>query len=589
MAVTETADGVDLAACSAPSAGDLVRAEEPASHKTRDPADDDHAAAIDGLPTLRPHHDASAASGFLVEDQGFHRASDRGSAELEQRPDGVAGGGVEGSKRELRDLEDLLSKLNPMAEEFVPPSIAGNRQAAFDGASGVAFGGGLYANGFGASQDFETGGANGDDGSRKKNGFGQAKRRMNNRTSLAQREEVIRRTVYVADIDHQVTEEDLAALFINCGQVVDCRMCGDPKTVLRFAFIEFTDEEGARTALNLSGTMLGFYPVRVLPSKTAIAPVNPTFLPRSDDEREMCSRTIYCTNIDKKVSQADVRLFFESICGEVYRLRLLGDYHHSTRIAFVEFVMAESATAALNCSGVVLGSLPIRSEGNGAETRRLRMECVVQGIIETQHVEALEILLQGLCGVPKERIRVHELCLKSGPSLAVPSEFRLLCDLAQPTPSWTVRHVGGAMRGAGAEQISVLVRTMVESKVSNNALRFFYSLGYKLDHELLKIGFAFRFQRGAPITVTVTSANKMPKLHATDEAVPVTPGIQMVEITAPTAGDNYNEVGAAVSSFCEYLAPLLHLSKPGVSTGIVPTAAAAAASLLSNSGGKAIQ
>jgi hypothetical protein len=37
---------------------------------------------------------------------------------------------------------------------------------------------------------------------------------------------------------------------------------------------------GARTALNLSGTMLGYYPLRVLPSKTAIAPVNPTFLPR---------------------------------------------------------------------------------------------------------------------------------------------------------------------------------------------------------------------------------------------------------------------------------------------------------------------
>ncbi|WOL19239.1 mediator of RNA polymerase II transcription subunit 18 isoform X2 [Canna indica] len=217
------------------------------------------------------------------------------------------------------------------------------------------------------------------------------------------------------------------------------------------------------------------------------------------------------------------------------------------------------------------------------------MECVVQGIIETQHVEALQILLQGLCGAPKERIRVHELCLKSGPNLGVvPSEVRLLCDLAQPTPSWTVRHVGGSMRGAGAEQISVLVRTVVESKVGNNALRFFYALGYKLDHELLKIGFAFRFQKGAPITITVTSANKMPRLHATDEAVPVTPGIQLVEITAPAAADNYNDVASAVSSFCEYLAPLLHLSKPGVSTGIVPTAAAAAASLLSNSGGKTI-
>ncbi|KHN37436.1 Pyrophosphate--fructose 6-phosphate 1-phosphotransferase subunit beta [Glycine soja] len=101
-------------------------------------------------------------------------------------------------------------------------------------------------------------------------------------------------------LSQDVTEEQLATLFLNCGQVVDCRVCGDPNSILRFAFIEFTDEEGARAALNLSGTMLGYYPLRVLPSKTAIAPVNPTFLPRSEDEREMCSRTIYCTNIDKK-------------------------------------------------------------------------------------------------------------------------------------------------------------------------------------------------------------------------------------------------------------------------------------------------
>ncbi|EEC82815.1 hypothetical protein OsI_27601 [Oryza sativa Indica Group] len=244
-------------------------------------------------------------------------------------PEGDAG------EREMRDLEDLLSKLNPMAEEFVPPSLAAASPTAY-----------AYYPTPTPSHVFPAGHA--------------GKRRMNRRTSMAQRDEVIRRTVYVSDIDHQVTEEQLAALFINCGQVVDCRMCGDPNSVLRFAFIEFTDEESARAALNLSGTVLGYYPVRVLPSKTAIAPVNPTFLPRSDDEREMCARTIYCTNIDKKVSQADVKLFFESICGEVYRLRLLGDYHHSTRIAFVEFVMAESATAALNCSGVILGSLPIR-------------------------------------------------------------------------------------------------------------------------------------------------------------------------------------------------------------------------------------
>jgi len=44
--------------------------------------------------------------------------------------------------------------------------------------------------------------------------------------------------------------------------------------------MEFVSTDGARTALNLGGTVLGYYPVRVLPSKTAILPVNPTFLPR---------------------------------------------------------------------------------------------------------------------------------------------------------------------------------------------------------------------------------------------------------------------------------------------------------------------
>ncbi|XP_057507064.1 polyadenylate-binding protein-interacting protein 12-like [Actinidia eriantha] len=284
--------------------------------------------------------------------QGINGSGVQNHRTVDNRDDGS-----EGFKREMRDLEEFLSKLNPMAEEFVPPSL-GHHIPVMPVPSGGHFG---YTNSFDSFlMQTNYGIANGNVAKKKKNNYSNGKRRMNSRTSIAQREEVIRRTVYVSDIDHQVTEEQLAALFISCGQVVDCRICGDPNSVLRFAFIEFTDEEGARNALSLAGTMLGYYPVRVLPSKTAIAPVNPTFLPRSEDEREMCARTIYCTNIDKKVTQADVKLFFESICGEVQRLRLLGDYHHSTRIAFVEFLMAESAIAALNCSGVVLGSLPVR-------------------------------------------------------------------------------------------------------------------------------------------------------------------------------------------------------------------------------------
>ncbi|XVE58279.1 hypothetical protein DITRI_Ditri04bG0157700 [Diplodiscus trichospermus] len=279
------------------------------------------------------------------------------------------GGNGQIFKNDISDLVEILSKLNPMAEEFVPNSLANHHHHLHNlndnHDQNQNQDNRFLENGFGYKTDnfvvnANSGNANGHTNRRRRNNYSQGKRRLNNRTSIAQREDAIRRTVYVSDIDLQVTEELLAGLFLSCGPVVDCRICGDPNSVLRFAFVEFYREEDARTALSLSGTMLGYYPVRVLPSKTAIAPVNPTFLPRSEDEREMCTRTIYCTNIDKKVTQADVKLFFESVCGKVQRLRLLGDYHHSTRVAFVEFTMAESAIAALNCSGAVLGSLPIR-------------------------------------------------------------------------------------------------------------------------------------------------------------------------------------------------------------------------------------
>lgn len=39
-----------------------------------------------------------------------------------------------------------------------------------------------------------------------------------------------------------VQEEFYLVDFISIVQVVDCRICGDPNSVLRFAFVEFTDE-----------------------------------------------------------------------------------------------------------------------------------------------------------------------------------------------------------------------------------------------------------------------------------------------------------------------------------------------------------
>ncbi|KAL6570568.1 Polyadenylate-binding protein-interacting protein 9 [Orobanche gracilis] len=235
------------------------------------------------------------------------------------------------SEMQMKEIVDMLKKLklNPMAKEFFPSS---------------------YYQGQIGAHSFVPNNTNfGNDGfpnnRRRRNNYGQGKKRIGGRASRAQREDSIRRTVYVSDVDHNITEEQLAALFSGYGLVVDCRVCGDPHSHLRFAFVEFADEYSARVALCLNGTLLGFSPVKVLPSKTAILPVNPTFLPRSEDEREMCARTVYCTNIDKKVTQADVKNFFETRCGEVSRLRLLGDQLHSTRIAFVEFFMSRECNS----------------------------------------------------------------------------------------------------------------------------------------------------------------------------------------------------------------------------------------------------
>ena len=56
---------------------------------------------------------------------------------VELRRNGDDGG--EGFKREMRDLEEMLSKLNPMAEEFVPPSLTNHKPVSqFSGHLGYA-------------------------------------------------------------------------------------------------------------------------------------------------------------------------------------------------------------------------------------------------------------------------------------------------------------------------------------------------------------------------------------------------------------------------------------------------------------------
>lgn len=182
-------------------------------------------------------------------------------------------------------------------------------------------------------------------------------------------EEQIRRTVYVNDVDHAVSERALATYFIHCGPIVDCRICGDANSAMRFAFIEFQSELGAHNALSLTGSTLGNTLIKVSPSKTTIVPVNNQYLPRSYKEQAAVARTVYVANIHRAVERDALHAFFLNLCGTVSKIRLLGDAQHDTKIAFVEFATSEGAAAALRCTGALLGPLPIRVSASKTPVR----------------------------------------------------------------------------------------------------------------------------------------------------------------------------------------------------------------------------
>ncbi|XP_051114565.1 polyadenylate-binding protein-interacting protein 8-like isoform X2 [Andrographis paniculata] len=238
------------------------------------------------------------------------------------------------SERQMKGFVDFLKKmkLNPQAKEFVPSYYYYSPMGTYYFLT--------------PDQNLRNEASSND--LKKRNNNNPGKKRASRRASKAQTEDRIKRTVYISDIDHNITEERLADLFSKCGHIVDCRVCGDPRSRLRFAFVEFAEDFSAKASLSLSGMMLESSSIKVMPSKTAILPVNPTFLPRSEDEREMCARTVYCTNIDRKATEEDVRTFFERKCGE-----------------------AECATSALDCCGEMLGNRRIRISPSKTPVRSL--------------------------------------------------------------------------------------------------------------------------------------------------------------------------------------------------------------------------
>ncbi|KAJ6235311.1 polyadenylate-binding protein-interacting protein [Anaeramoeba flamelloides] len=166
-------------------------------------------------------------------------------------------------------------------------------------------------------------------------------------------------TIFITSIDVAISEEQLIQFFSSCGTIAACKLCGDTSHAKRFAFIEFTSPIEAQKALSLNGANLGFYSIQVHPSKTAIknpSYMNPNYqVTTNDDQYGTLPLTVYVKNIDVRVSEQQLRTFFEKTCGTVMNLILAGDTRHPARFAFIEFSNEDQARNALMLNGTVIG------------------------------------------------------------------------------------------------------------------------------------------------------------------------------------------------------------------------------------------
>eukprot|EP01116_Phalansterium_solitarium_P012536 TRINITY_DN2893_c0_g1_i1.p1 TRINITY_DN2893_c0_g1~~TRINITY_DN2893_c0_g1_i1.p1 ORF type:complete len:518 (+),score=90.60 TRINITY_DN2893_c0_g1_i1:105-1658(+) len=85
------------------------------------------------------------------------------------------------------------------------------------------------------------------------------------------RAEQISRTVYVGQLDTQLSENQIVEWFMTyCGPVSKSRMAGDSGQDTRFMFIEFSTLHGAQVAFQLSGSVLHGRQIKVTPAKNPI-------------------------------------------------------------------------------------------------------------------------------------------------------------------------------------------------------------------------------------------------------------------------------------------------------------------------------
>lgn len=144
--------------------------------------------------------------------------------------------------------------------------------------------------------------------------------------------------VFVKKLDPSVSAKGLQAAFSKCGRVLSCKVALDAEGNSKgYGFVQFENADGAKAALEMSGTQVGGSEVEVA-----------AFVRRADREAQAAKsfKSIYVKNIKGSATEEEVKAALERV-GKVESLFLAEHPPFPTKFALVAFEAHEAAVQAI--------------------------------------------------------------------------------------------------------------------------------------------------------------------------------------------------------------------------------------------------